>query len=213
MTEENDATRSHWNEVYARRDADALSWFEAAPDRSVDRIVALAGPHDAVLDVGGGASRLPDSLLERGYDNVAVLDLSPAALAVSKHRLGARAGRIDWHVADVTRWCPPRRYAVWHDRAVFHFLTDPDDRRAYAATLKRALRPGGAAVIHSFAPTGPEACSGLPVRRYSPVSLAAEFERLLPGILRLEDAADYTHRTPGGAEQRFQLSVLRRGVA
>jgi len=204
------AGRAHWDAVYEARDETALTWFETEPALSLALIRAHATPGDPILDVGGGASRLVDGLLDAGLGPVTVLDLSESALAASQARLGDRAASVTWIVDDVTRGAPPGRFAVWHDRAAFHFLTDRDDRAGYAAALAAALRPGGTAILATFADDGPETCSGLPVRRYSCDALVAEFADLAPGALRLESARRHLHLTPKGAEQPFQVTVFRR---
>jgi len=201
---------AHWNAVYRARDEEALTWFEAEPALSLALIREHAAPGDPILDVGGGASRLVDRLVEAGLGPVTVLDLSAEALRASQERLGARAGEVTWIAADVTREAPAGPFAVWHDRAAFHFLTDAADRAAYARALAAALRPGGTAIIATFAEDGPERCSGLPVHRWSPEGLAAEFEALAPGLLHPAGARRILHRTPKGAEQRFQVSVFWR---
>ncbi len=200
----------HWDDVYRDRGPTELSWFEAMPELSADLIARHAGPQDAVIDVGGGASRLPDTLLAAGFRDVSVLDLSSEALELSRARLGARAGDVAWVVADVTEWRPQRRYFLWHDRAVFHFLTQARQRAAYVATLRMAVAPGGVAIIATFAPDGPEKCSGLPVMRYSSQTLAAELAIHAPGQFTLLTHAMHAHFTPAGREQRFQYSVFRR---
>src|SRR5260370_8814094 len=129
--------------------------------------------NSAIIDIGGGASRLVDSLVSRGYEDVTVLDLSAAALAAARSRIGDKANRVAWITADVTAWQPSRTYDVWHDRAAFHFLTEPNDQAAYIARLRRALRVGGHAIIATFALYGPDRCSGLLARRYEPTALAA----------------------------------------
>ncbi len=201
--------RGHWDAVYAGRPDAALSWFEAAPGLSAELIAAHARP-GAAVDVGAGASRLVDHLLDRGFDPVTALDISAEGLAVSRARLGPRAAAVDWAVGDATAWTPPRRYRLWHDRAVFHFLTEPADRAAYARVLDAATAPGAIAIIASFAEDGPERCSGLPVQRYAPVQLAAEIEAHLPGVFAPVESRRHSHATPGGAEQRFQFSVFRK---
>ncbi|MBS0124278.1 class I SAM-dependent methyltransferase [Thetidibacter halocola] len=195
----------HWDRAYARS-AEALSWFEADPVRSL-ALLDRAGlrPGQAVVDVGGGASLLVDALLARGLGPVTVLDLSPVALATSQSRLGPLAERVDWIAGDVTAWRPePGGYALWHDRAVFHFLTTAAGQAAYAAVLHRALAPGGAAVVATFAPDGPERCSGLPVQRWSSEDLAQALG------LRLDHAERFVHVTPSGNEQRFQMALMRK---
>ncbi len=199
--------QAHWQSVYTSKADDSVSWFEAEPAVSLALIDLVGTPPDAaVIDVGGGASRLVDRLLERGFGDVTVLDLSAAALDVARARLGAGAARVQWIVGDVTTWEPARRYALWHDRAALHFLTDPADRAAYFARLRRALLPDGHAIIATFAPDGPARCSGLPVQRYDADSLGAalgpEFELL--------DSRRHTHVTPAGVEQRFHFGAFRR---
>jgi SAM-dependent methyltransferase len=205
-----DDRTTHWDNRYRESEPQSLSWFEAAPALSLRLIGQAAGPEASVIDMGGGASRMPDALLEAGYKDITVLDLSAEALALSRARLGERAAAVDWQVADVTHWQPARRYDLWHDRAVFHFLTDAGDRAAYARALGSALAPGGTAILMSFADDGPEKCSGLPVRRYAPEDLVAEIERLLPGLFEVKETGRFAHMTPGGAEQRFQYTVFQK---
>lgn len=197
--------QAHWETVYGTRMEDAVSWFQEAPTVSMDLIARVAAPGSAVIDVGGGASRLVDRLVAAGY-GMTVLDIADAALAQARARMGDAAQSVDWIVADVTDWRPPRQFDVWHDRAVFHFLVDPADRRAYVAAASEAIPEGGHAIIGTFAPDGPERCSGLPVRRYDPEALGAEFG---PGFERAEDLR-HDHVTPSGAIQRFQFTVLRK---
>jgi trans-aconitate methyltransferase len=160
-----------------------------------------------IIDVGGGASRLVDCLLEKGFSRVTVLDLSANALDEAKKRLGRRGDGIDWIAADVTAWEPSRTYDLWHDRAAFHFLTDAVDRDAYVARLKKAVRAGGHVIIATFAPDGPEKCSGLPIVRYNPEAVASA----LGAGFELVDSRRHDHVTPGGNTQRFQFSrFLRR---
>ncbi|WP_333825837.1 class I SAM-dependent methyltransferase [Pinisolibacter sp.] len=198
---------SHWEGVHSTRGETEVSWFQASPEPSL-RLIERAGiaPSASVIDVGGGASRLVDALLDRGFASVAVLDLSAAALGRSRARLGSRAAAVDWIVADATAWTPTIPYDLWHDRAAFHFLTEEPQRAAYVERLRAALRPGGHAIVATFALDGPERCSGLPVVRYDGESLA---RALGPGFERVETVADL-HRTPSGGEQRFQFSLFRR---
>jgi SAM-dependent methyltransferase len=199
------ARRDHWDDVYASKAETEVSWFEATPAPSLE-LLALVGatPHSAILDVGGGASRLVDHLIAAGYEDVAVLDLSVAALAAARARLGAAAERVAWIAADVTAWTPPRAYDVWHDRAAFHFLVDPADQAAYRVRLRQALRPGGHAILATFALDGPERCSGLPVQRWDAAGLA---EFLGPDFALVE-ARRHEHVTPRGAVQRFQFAAF-----
>lgn len=203
-----DTRQAHWQNVYDNKGEGEVSWFQDRPEPSLELIEAAAagGADAAIVDIGGGAARLVDALVERGFRDVTVLDLSPAALAAARARLGEAANRVSWIAADVTRWQPERRYDVWHDRAAFHFLTDADDRRRYVDCLKRALDPGGAVIIGTFAPDGPEKCSGLPVMRHDAGSLR---EALGPGF-DLVDSRPHLHLTPWGSEQRFQFSTFRR---
>lgn len=196
------ARRDHWDSVYATKGEDEVSWFQERPERSLALIeqsgVAKSAP---ILDVGGGASRLIDALIDGGYTDTTVLDISQRAIAMAQERLGRFQELVDWIVADVTAWKPPRRYALWHDRAVFHFLTDAADREAYRTALDRGLAPDGRVVIAAFGPDGPERCSGLPVVRYGRDDIAAAFS----GLLELKEAAAEDHVTPGGAHQAFMF--------
>lgn len=200
--------RKHWQNVYTTKAETEVSWFEDNPAPSLD-LIALVGAHrrSAIIDIGGGASRLVDRLIVPGYEDVTVLDVSAAALRAAKARLGDKARQVHWLVADVTTWEPSRVYDVWHDRAAFHFVTDPADQSAYVARLRRALRPGGHAIIGAFALDGPERCSGLPVARHDAESLG---KALGPGFV-LVDTRRHDHRTPWGATQHFQFSTFRFG--
>lgn len=192
----------HWQTVYRTKREDEVSWFQERPDPSLD-LICRAGL-GGLVDIGGGASRLVDCLLEAGWRDLTVLDVADAALDRSRTRLGGKAAGVEWVAADVTKWRPDRTYDVWHDRAVFHFLTDPADREAYRAVLARALRSGGQAIVGTFAADGPERCSGLPVCRYDAAGLAAE----LGPSFRLEEALTHEHVTPAGKVQKFQYVRL-----
>jgi len=199
--------QAHWQNVYETKAENEVSWYQDHPDSSLALIKACGlGAAARIIDVGGGASRLVDHLLELGYASLAVLDIAPAALERTRRRLGGRAARVEWLAADVTRWMPPCRFELWHDRAVFHFLIDPADRTAYAATMAAAIPVGGQAVIGTFAPDGPERCSGLPICRYDADSLASEFATYFEPV----DAMTEDHLTPAGKVQRFQFCRLRR---
>lgn len=203
---------AHWDTVYASKDVEALSWFEAGPELSADLIEAHAAP-GAAVDVGAGASRLVDYLLDAGYGPVTAIDLSAEGLAVSRARLGARAEMVDWETGDITDWWPKHPYQLWHDRAVLHFLTDEEDIGAYLAVMDHAVAQDGIAILGTFAEDGPEKCSGLPVRRYAPEALAATVEAHLPGKFASVENRRHLHVTPAGAEQRFQFSVFRKTAA
>ncbi|WJR77036.1 class I SAM-dependent methyltransferase [Bradyrhizobium sp. NP1] len=199
--------RSHWENVYTTKREDEVSWFQENPALSLELIMAAAPSKDAsIIDIGGGASRLVDALLQKGFRRIAVLDLSATALQTAKQRIGPAASAVDWIVADAAQWTPQRAYDVWHDRAAFHFLTDPADRAAYLDRLRAAVAPGGQVIIGTFAPDGPEKCSGLPVQRYDSDALQAE---LGGGFALLETRADL-HHTPWGATQSFQFSRFQR---
>jgi 2-polyprenyl-3-methyl-5-hydroxy-6-metoxy-1,4-benzoquinol methylase len=178
-----------------------LSWFQAHADTSLRLIQATGLSLDAaIIDVGGGASMLVDDLLNLGYQRITVLDLSDKALAVSRERLGAQAAVVQWLEADIlTANLPAHAYDVWHDRAVFHFLTSPADQQAYVRALLKALKLGGTLLLATFAEDGPTTCSGLPVVRYSPERL----QKTLGTAFLLLDHEQFSHRTPGGAEQHF----------
>lgn len=198
--------QAHWNGVYSTRRESEVSWFQDRPGRSLELIRHCdLAPGTAVVDVGGGASRLVDALLEEGL-SVSVLDISAAALEQARARLGERAAAVDWVVSDVTHWQPVRTYQLWHDRAVFHFLTEAADRAAYRDCLMAAVPAGGQVVIGTFALDGPERCSGLPVMRYGPESLVAA---LAPGFGLCEASAE-RHSTPAGKVQSFQFCRLKR---
>jgi len=201
-----DHRADHWEGVYTTKAADAVSWFQSSPELSL-RMIDQTGvqPPAAVVDVGGGASMLVDELVRRGF-RVTVLDIAAAALAVSRDRLGRAAETVGWHVGSVTEWQPEGEYDLWHDRAVFHFLTDEKDREKYRQVLLRALRPGGFLVVATFAEDGPERCSGLPVRRYSATELAAE----LGGDFMQINSDREVHHTPWGSDQSFTWAVFQR---
>jgi trans-aconitate methyltransferase len=177
------------------------------PERSLDWIKAAAPDHAAaIIDVGGGASRLTDHLLAADYADLTVLDISEVALSRTKARLGADADKVSWIVSDVTEWTAQRRWNVWHDRAVFHFLTDSALQDAYVRALVAGTAPGATVIMAAFAPNGPERCSGLPVQRYSPAELAAR----LGGEFVLTGEAAERHHTPFGTTQEFAYALFRR---
>jgi SAM-dependent methyltransferase len=200
-------TEAHWDDVYGSKADDEVSWFQATPEQSLALIREAAPDRSAsIVDIGAGTSTLIDALLAEGYRDLAALDISAAAIARRRDRLGQTEGGIEMIVTDITRWRPERTWDVWHDRAVFHFLTNREDQDAYIAALSSALRPGGTAIIATFALDGPEKCSGLPVQRYSGATLAT---RLGPGF-RLTHETQEEHVTPRGAAQKFMYAVLRR---
>ncbi len=199
--------QAHWQNVYQTKDEQTVSWFQEKPDISLDLIHATGVDAGAsIIDIGGGASRLVDALISEGFKVVAVLDLSEKALATSKARLRAKAGQVEWIVADVTKWQPSQNYDVWHDRAALHFLTDPKDRAAYVERVLKAVRVGGHVIIGTFALDGPERCSGLPVVRHDAATLA----ELLGPSFALAETRRHDHQTPSGVIQKFQFSRFQR---
>lgn len=205
MTSE--SRQKHWENVYTAKGETEVSWFQESPAPSLALIAEIgAAPASAIIDIGGGASRLVDELIGRGFHDVTVLDLSAAALEAAKARLGERARAAQWLVADATTWEPPHTYDIWHDRAAFHFLTEERDRAAYIERLRRGLKIGGHAIIATFALDGPEKCSGLPVMRYD----AARLGQTLGTEFKLLQSLGNDHATPWGSHQQFQFSVFQR---
>ncbi|MCI0541644.1 MAG: class I SAM-dependent methyltransferase [Verrucomicrobiales bacterium] len=201
--------KEHWNQVYQTKTPNDVSWYQARPTTSLRLIGECGVGRDrGIIDVGGGASVLVDFLLDAGFQRLAVLDISAAALEQSRQRLGVRAGAVEWFDADVTEFSPLHGFALWHDRAVFHFLTDKADRRKYVETLTRTLSPDGHAVIATFAIDGPGRCSGLAVARYDAPALSAE----LGAGFRLLGETDETHVTPRGAKQKFAYFLFARNT-
>lgn len=195
---------AHWNTVYQTRPADHVSWYRSHLETSLRLIRESApDPAAAIIDVGGGASTLVDDLLACGYHNLTVVDLAGEGLRVAGDRLDARATDVDWQEGDITRMTLPRQdYAVWHDRAVFHFLVNPDDRAAYVRQVLDCVAPGGTLIMATFGPEGPQQCSGLDVCRYDATALHRE---LGPALTLVGDAIE-EHETPGGTRQQFQYA-------
>lgn len=199
--------QAHWENVYTTKGEREVSWFQENPAPSLE-LIALTGLSEdaAIIDIGGGASRLVDDLIARKFRRLTVLDLSGAALAAARKRLGDRGADVQWVTADVTKWEPTQTYDLWHDRAAFHFLTHHADQSAYVDRLKKALKPGGYVIIGTFALDGPERCSGLPIMRHDATTLAA----ILGNDFVLIDTRRHDHATPWDAVQRFQFSSFRR---
>lgn len=200
-------TQEHWESVYGRKAPDEVSWYRPHLERSLAFVDAAQLSRDAaIIDVGGGTSTLVDDLLDRGYSDVTVLDISAAAIARAKERLGSRAAGVTWIVGDITAVeLPKNRYDFWHDRAVFHFLVDPEARRHYVAAVRSAVKPRGHVLVATFAPEGPERCSGLDVVRYSAEALHDEFGAAFAKIASCSEV----HTTPWGAEQAFMYCYCR----
>ena len=201
-------SKDHWEKVYSTKAPDGVSWFQAHADTSMRLIRASGlGRDAAIIDVGGGTSTLVDDLLADGYTNLTVLDLSVAALAASRRRLGSQGETVRWMDADITRAeFAPHSIDLWHDRAVFHFLTTEEERAAYIAQVMRALKPGGHIIMATFGANGPTQCSGLPVMRYAPDELHAEFGEAFT-LLAHEDQL---HHTPFGTDQQFIYCMCRK---
>jgi len=193
--------RLHWDKVYKTKQPTEVSWYRPHLEISLQLIEEAASNRDAhIIDVGAGESTLVDDLLARGYRNLYAMDLSPTALEVAKARLGASAAKVNWLCADVRTFAFGRhQYDVWHDRAVFHFLTDADDRTAYVRQVAHAVKPGGHVIVATFGPEGPTQCSGLDVVRYDPEALHDEFGT----AFRLVKHRTELHQTPTGSIQQF----------
>jgi 2-polyprenyl-3-methyl-5-hydroxy-6-metoxy-1,4-benzoquinol methylase len=201
-------TKLHWERIYHTLAPTELSWYQELPRLSLELIQSTGAPKAAqIIDVGGGTSTLVDELLVEGYQHITVLDLAGTALERARQRLGARAAAVTWVEADITTVeLPPHSYDVWHDRAVFHFLTQPDERLRYVETMRHAVRSDGHVIVATFALEGPTRCSGLDVVRYSPANLANEFG----ADFELVKSARELHRTPPGVEQAFQYCSFRK---
>jgi|SRR5579863_1126135 len=193
-------SRQHWENIYGTKAPDQVSWFRPHLDTSLSLIERAAPEKTArIIDIGGGESTLVDDLLTHGYSNLTVLDISQTAIDVTKARLGALADRVEWLVADVAAAQLPPRSDIWHDRAVFHFLTSAADREAYIKAVGMSVKSGGYVIVSTFGPEGPATCSGLPVQRYDADSLHGQFGRRY----RLIDSLRELHQTPFGTTQQF----------
>jgi len=202
--------KGHWENVYSTKATTEVSWYQERATTSLRLILATGVSRSAsIIDVGGGASTLADDLLAHGFERLTVLDLSGAALAAAKSRLGSRATRVRWIEADVLLAdLPEHGYDVWHDRACFHFLTSEADRRAYVSKVLHAVKPGGLVIVATFAEDGPIKCSGLPVMRYSATELHAQFGEPFELVGHEKEA----HLTPAGNEQKFVYCLCRRAA-
>jgi 2-polyprenyl-3-methyl-5-hydroxy-6-metoxy-1,4-benzoquinol methylase len=198
-------SQSHWDAVWESHRPDEVSWHQQDPTTSLGLIERVTDPTSAVVDVGGGASRLVDVLLADGYTDLTVIDIAEPALTVARERLGRQGATVDWLVGDVTTHDLPGRFDLWHDRAVLHFLVEEADRSRYREAVRRAVKPGGHVVLATFGPDGPERCSGLPVRRYDhqelSIVLGEDFEPV--------EFVEELHTTPAGATQKFLYCLLR----
>ena len=199
--------KAHWQDIYKNKSCEDVSWYQQEPLLSLDLIHSTQITHnDAIIDVGGGASVLVDHLYDEGFSNLSVLDISANALSCAKERLGDAAKDIAWLESDVTQFKAPQSYSLWHDRAVFHFLTDADDRLSYVETMSNALKPGAHAIIATFSLDGPEKCSGLNIVRYSPETMSAA----LGENFQLVETSTEEHKTPAGSSQSFVYCRFKR---
>jgi SAM-dependent methyltransferase len=195
-----ESRKLHWEHAYSSKDPTEVSWYQGAPQLSLQMIAATGvETGGAIIDVGGGASTLVDNLLDNGYSDVTVLDIASAALDQSRARLGDAAKNVTWIEQDILHFEPNRSFILWHDRSVFHFLTEKSQQRHYVDLLQKAIEPGGHVILATFGPDGPQRCSGLPVQRYSTEELSSLLEPAFE--LRTQDLEE--HKTPGGSAQQF----------
>ncbi len=201
--------QNHWDKVYTTKPSQRVSWFQSKPEKSLELIHRFmpVGRHPNIIDVGGGASTLVDFLLADGYESISILDIAASALNTAKQRLGSLSDRVSWIVADITQIQLPRNtYDLWHDRAVFHFLTIPADRLKYVDIVEKSLKSGGILVISTFAPDGPEQCSNLDINRYNCDDILA----ILGKNFKLIHSDRESHQTPFDTHQSFSYCVFER---
>lgn len=199
-------TKEHWETVYQTKDHTKVGWYQPSSDSSLELIEKIGLSKEAsVIDIGAGASTFVDGLIERGYKNITLLDLSNEALTIIKERLGDKAAIPNYFVADITTVSLPQRYDLWHDRAAFHFLLDEREQQSYIRTMRDSLTPQGYAIIGTFAVDGPESCSALSVKQYN----RSEMEAVLDGQMAIIEAVESIHITPGGSEQKFSFFILK----
>jgi 2-polyprenyl-3-methyl-5-hydroxy-6-metoxy-1,4-benzoquinol methylase len=199
--------KNHWENVYEKKLSTEVSWYQAHPTVSLELIASTGINHDSgIIDVGGGASALVDKLLDEGFKDLTILDISSQAMDYAKNRLGKRAENVNWIEADITDFDSSVKYDLWHDRAVFHFLINEEDRKRYVACMNKSLNPGGHVIISTFAIDGPLKCSGLPIERYNPEKMKNE----LGDFFNFIRSADETHRTPSAIEQKFTYFYFKK---
>jgi len=199
--------KNHWERVYSDKESTEVSWYQQHPESSLALIKATGIDHSArIIDIGGGASTLVDCLLDAGYQNLSVLDIAHSAIEQAKRRLGDRSDKVEWLECDITGFVPELPFDLWHDRAVFHFLTDEADRSSYVQAMSKALNPGAYAIIATFDLSGPEKCSGLEVVRYSPETMST----VLGDGFQLVETSKEEHKTPGGSSQSFVYCRFKR---
>jgi trans-aconitate methyltransferase len=199
--------KTHWEDIYSKEKVDEVSWYQTQPSLSLHMIEAAnLDRNAAIIDVGGGASRLIDNLIMQGYTNLTVLDISEKSLERAKERIGSASQNIQWVESDIADFNPHQKFQFWHDRAVFHFLTQPEDRTRYLEVMNQSLAAGAHIMIATFAPDGPEKCSGLPIQRYSHESLQQTLGPAYKLILQEQE----THLTPAGGQQKFIYALFRK---
>ena len=202
-----DSAKEHWEHIYQTKALDTVSWYQPVPWHSLDLIATLGLPKDIpIIDIGGGDSLLADHLLDLGYLDITVLDVSGQAIKRAKSRLGERASAIRWIESDIRDFEPERTYGLWHDRAAFHFLTVPPEIEKYAALVSRAVSKDGYFILGTFSDKGPEKCSGLPITQYSIEAMKERFETAFEPV----DCRNITHQTPSGGKQDFTFCCFRR---
>lgn len=201
-----DKTKLHWENIYTEKLAEEVSWYQQEPTVSLEFIEHLSDKNAQIIDIGGGVSLLIDHLLQAGYANLALLDISGKAIADVKKRLSTQASKVEWFEQDITEFSPPHSYDIWHDRAVFHFLTDKQARQLYVKALKNAVKPGAHIIIAAFAKDGPKQCSDLDIVQYDRFAIQHE----LGDEFILLNSQEETHITPAGKEQRFIYFVFQR---
>jgi ubiquinone/menaquinone biosynthesis C-methylase UbiE len=202
-------TKTHWENVYETKASTEVSWFQEYPEVSLQLIErSNVDKSGQIIDIGGGASTLADNLLVRNYQNITVLDISAAALQVARERIGSQSKVVNWLVADITQvQLPHNFYDVWHDRAVFHFLTNAADRQKYVKAVMSSVKTGGHVIIATFGIDGPSRCSGLEIVRYNPDTLHNEFGNNFDLVHTISES----HETPFGIEQKFIYCYFRKG--
>ncbi|SDP20132.1 Methyltransferase domain-containing protein [Mucilaginibacter sp. OK268] len=202
-----DSEKQHWENVYGSKAEDDVSWFQTYPKTSMDFVGSLPVDLSAnIIDIGGGDSRLVDALLDKGYQNIWVLDISEASIEKAQKRLGTNAAKVHWIVSDVTEFIPPVKYHVWHDRAAFHFLTTEDKIASYVSIAEDAIHPGGYLVLGTFSENGPTKCSGLEIKQYSEASMATRFADSFEKLRCITE----DHQTPFNTTQNFTFCSFRR---
>lgn len=201
--------QDHWNAIYSTKSEESLSWYELIPRQSLELILQRSPNRNiSIVDVGGGSSHLVDSLLKKGFVNLSVVDISREALTIAQERLGTKAASVSWIESDVLDWNASSQMDLWHDRAAYHFFTEPADRHAYAAIAAKTVKYGGALILETFAIDGPSSCSGLPVHRASSSMVAEEFAP----HFELLASREHQHTTPAGVMQRFLLAIFNRSL-